>query len=50
MAFHLSEDNIFSAEARELDSGRHHLWQSEGAMIVDHIIRAEDKSEGTLQA
>ena len=27
VTFHLSKDNIFTAEAVDLNSGRHHLWQ-----------------------
>lgn len=42
MTFHLSVDNIFTAEARELDSGRHHLWQeNNGAMVAGDINAAD---------
>ena len=35
VTFHLSEDNVFTAEARDLDSGRHYLWAGKnGAMIA----------------
>lgn len=27
VTFHLSKDNTFTAEAVDLNSGRHHLWQ-----------------------
>ena len=27
VTFHLSKDNIFTAEAVDLNTGRHHLWQ-----------------------
>jgi hypothetical protein len=27
VTFHLSKENIFTAEAVDLNSGRHHLWQ-----------------------
>ena len=36
VTFHLSEDNVFTAEARELDSGRQYLWtgNNNGAMLA----------------
>ena len=27
MTFHISKDGVFTAEAVDLNSGRHHLWQ-----------------------
>ncbi len=51
VTFHLSADNIFSAEARELDSGRHHLWQNnDGGAMVAGGINAGDLKDGVLQA
>ncbi|KAG1679472.1 hypothetical protein FOA52_011070 [Chlamydomonas sp. UWO 241] len=32
--FHLSKEMVFTAEARDLDSGRHKLWQQSGEIIV----------------
>lgn len=50
MAFHLSRDNVFTAEARDLDSGRHHVWQTDsaGGMIASGINPA-DLKDGVLR-
>jgi molecular chaperone DnaK (HSP70) len=32
--FHLSKDLRLTAEARDLDTGRHKLWQQRGEIIV----------------
>ncbi|CAK0783168.1 hypothetical protein CVIRNUC_006367 [Coccomyxa viridis] len=35
VTFHISKDGVFTAEAVDLNSGRHHLWQeSNGALIA----------------
>lgn len=32
--YHLSRDMLLTAEARDLDTGRHKLWQQRGEVIV----------------
>jgi REP element-mobilizing transposase RayT len=50
VTFHLSKDNVLTAEARDLDSGRHHVWQeNDGAMIVGEI-KPEDLKDGIARA
>ena len=36
MTFHISKDGVFTAEAVDLNSGRHHLWQ---VSILDRYSR-----------
>jgi hypothetical protein len=50
VTFHVSADNVFSASARDLDSGRHHTWAApggEGAMLAMGIAAA-DLRDGLL--
>lgn len=50
VTFHLSEDNVLSAEARELESGRHHLWTAGEGAVVAGGVNAADLHDGVLLA
>ena len=52
MTFHLSGGDVFTAEACDLDSGRHHIWAEaggQGAMLATGIAPA-DLRDGLLPA
>ena len=42
ITFHLDNNNVLTVEARDLDSGRHHLWKSNGGAVVANGVSAAD--------
>ena len=42
ITFHLDNNNVLTVEARDQDSGRHHLWKSNGGAVVANGVSAAD--------
>lgn len=42
ITFHLDNNNVLTVEARDQDSGRHHLWKSSGGAVVANGVSAAD--------
>ena len=42
ITFHLDNNNVLTVEARDQDSGRHHMWKSNGGAVVANGVSAAD--------
>ena len=48
VTFHLNADNVLSVEAKDLNTGRHHLWKSGGGAIIAQGIDREKLQNGIV--
>ena len=48
VTFHLNADNVLSVEAKDLNTGRHHLWKSGGGAIIAQGIDKEKLQNGVV--
>ncbi|KAK9864479.1 hypothetical protein WJX84_002506 [Apatococcus fuscideae] len=48
VSFHLDADNVLSVEAKDLCTGRHHLWKSGGGAIIAQGIDREKLKNGIV--
>ena len=48
VTFHLNADNVLSVEAKDLCTGRHHLWKAGGGAIIAQGIDKSKLQNGVM--